>query len=114
MEFLIVPLMLVGCGGLTLLVSFVGLLAFSRPASPCLMRFYAVCLTLSFMVLLGGVAASLKTVFTIHVGLDRGGSWKSLAGCYGSDPQATQLWDTLQRTFRCCGAETSYELGYLV
>jgi len=116
MEFLIVPLMLVGCGALTLTVSFVGLFTFSRPASPCLMRFYAVCLTLTFLVLLGGVTASLKTVFTIHVmGLDGAtASWKSLAQSYGRDPQATQLWDTLQRTFRCCGAETSYELGYLV
>ena len=85
-----------GGGLFTLLVSFIGLVATSR-RSPCLLRFYAFCLVLAFTVLAGGVATSLKTIFTIHAGIDSSvtGSWMAMAKDYQEDDTTTATWDIL-------------------
>ena len=75
------------------MVSFVGLCATSK-RSPCLLRFYAFVLILAFVVLLAGVASSIKVIFTIHVGLDNSLAIP-MAHKYGSDPSATHTWDDL-------------------
>lgn len=110
-EFFVVPLVLLGGGAFTLMVSMIGLLATSR-RSPILLRFYAFMLVLAFIVLLGGVACSIRVVFIIHIGVNHSLA-VPLIRKYGMDPTATNAWDNLHETYRCCGAETSFDLGYM-
>lgn len=72
----------------------IGLLATSR-RSPFLLRFYAFMLVLAFLVLLGGVACSLRVIFTIYVGVNHSLA-VPLIKKYGMDPTATTAWDNLQ------------------
>ena len=116
----------------------VGLLATSR-RSPCLLTFYALCLILAFLVLCAGVVASVRIIFTIAVGIDHSLALPLLKQ-YGKDKIATHTWDNLQgiqynnshiirvpvtcsrillsflriEHYRCCGAETTFDLGYMV
>ena len=107
------PLLFIHIGGglFTLMVSMIGLLATSR-RSPILLRFYAFMLVLAFIVLLGGVACSLRVIFTIHVGVNHSLAVPLIKN-YGRDSAATSAWDNLHSTYRCCGAETSFDLGYM-
>ena len=75
----------------------IGLLATSR-RSPHLLRFYAFMLVLAFIVLLGGVACSLRVIFTIHVGVKHSLA-EPLIKKYGKDPTATAAWDNLHGKF---------------
>ncbi|XP_059084591.1 CD63 antigen-like [Tigriopus californicus] len=111
-EFYIIPLVLLGGGLFTLMVSVVGLLATSK-RSPCLLVFYAFCLCLAFLVLAAGVVSSVRIIFIIYLGIDHGLALP-LVKEYGTDPHATEIWDSLQETYRCCGAETTFDLGYMV
>lgn len=82
-----------GGGLFTLMVSMIGLLATSR-RSPVLLRFYAFMLVLAFIVLLGGVACSLRVIFTIHVGVNHSLAIPLIRN-YGKDSAATSAWDNL-------------------
>jgi hypothetical protein len=73
----------------------VGLVATSK-RSPVLLHFYAFMLILAFLVLLAGVACSVKVIFTIHVGVNHSLAMPSIK-TYGSDSFATQSWDKLHR-----------------
>ena len=75
------------------MVSMIGLLATSR-RSPMLLRFYAFMLVLAFIVLLGGVACSLRVIFTIHVGVNHSLAIPLIRN-YGKDSAATSAWDNL-------------------
>lgn len=110
-EFFIIPLVLLGGGTFTLIVSVIGLVATSK-RSPLLLRFYAFMLTLAFLVLLAGVACSVRVIFTIHIGINHSLA-VPLIQRYGEDSVATHTWDKLHTTYRCCGAETTFDLGYM-
>ena len=92
---LIIQLLFFHSGGglFTLMVSMIGLLATSR-RSPILLRFYAFMLVLAFIVLLGGVACSLRVIFTIHVGVNHSLAVPLIRN-YGKDAAATSAWDLL-------------------
>ena len=84
-----------GGGLFTLLVSMIGLVATSRRSSG-LLRFYAVMLCLAFVVLMGGVACSVRVIFTIYIGVNHSLA-VPLMKSYGKDPQSTTSWDNLHR-----------------
>ena len=72
----------------------VGLIATSR-RSPCLLTFYALCLSVAFLVLCAGVVASVRIIFTIHVGTDHSLALPLIRE-YGKGAYATHTWDVLQ------------------
>ena len=76
----------------------VGLVATSK-RSPVLLRFYAFMLVLAFLVLLTGVACSVRVIFTIHVGVNHNLA-VPLIKRYGQDSEATDAWDRLHSKLR--------------
>ena len=80
-----------------MLVSIIGLLATSR-RSPFLLVVYAVLLTLAFLVLLGGVVASVRIMFLVAIKLDRNLALPMIKE-YGTNDHATAMWDDLHGKF---------------
>lgn len=120
-EFFILPLVLLGGGLFTLLVSIIGLVATSQ-RSPCLLRFYAFMLLVAFLVLLGSITCSVKVIFKITSNDEfESDEMEEITTAFAKNyhPKnvtfATKTWDSLHQTYRCCGAEIGdHDLGYLI
>ena len=66
--------------------------------SSVLLRFYAFMLCLAFIVLLAGVACSVRVIFTIYIGVNHSLA-VPLMKSYGKDPRATSAWDNLHSKY---------------
>ena len=94
-DFLLVPLFLILGGLLTLFTALFGFYAGSREDS-CLMVTYSVLMALQFLLLLGGVVASVKLIVDIKMGLLNANVVPELAR-YETDAWVSYKWDTMQR-----------------
>ncbi len=71
-----------------------GLIATARK-SPCLLICYSFFLLLAFMILVAGIACSIRIIFVVYMDIDRTLALPLLKR-YGFDSYATSTWDTLQ------------------